>query len=152
MTSLVQTDVRVERLRFVDKDLGDQVTQLLRQEYSDCRPLTDHDLWGYLETDADKLYCARSGDQLVGVMLLTMERPLTGGTVCRVSTLVVDPKFRRQGIASRLLQCARTDMPAGTNFVDLLCPEGSESAFQFALNLGFFGQDSRTVRRYRLAA
>jgi ribosomal protein S18 acetylase RimI-like enzyme len=101
--------------------------------YDDYRipPLTQT-LWSLLEEfDTHEVLAVRFGDEVVGSV-----RGLEEGGTCYVGRLIVHPRFRRRGLATRLLREIE-DRFAGADRFELFTGHLSESNLRLYNRLGY---------------
>lgn len=97
MSSITIRDMTVEDIGAVIQ-LGGQFSELLASEKDEF--WDEETLRGWVEAGQDIMLVAESGGRVAGFHLTQLHLPSRSGYL---SDIAVDPSFRRQGIASRLL-------------------------------------------------
>src|SRR5262245_605234 len=94
-----------------------------------------------LQRDADALFVARVGPRLVGTLIVGWD-----GWRCHLYRLVVEPPWRRTGVATRLVAAARTRARAlGAQKIDALVALDNDPAITVWNRQGFV-HDARDGR------
>ena len=125
----------------------EQINVLTPQLKPSWEPITTDGLAAVLASPT-RVYVARSGDTIVGIVLLVPHRHLPGLRF-HIEDVVVDERYRRRGIAKQLLTAAMGDAPVETISFDLRSHRSREGAHDLYLGLGFEPSGTTVFRRVR---
>jgi ribosomal protein S18 acetylase RimI-like enzyme len=141
-------DIIIERAKDFSSDLVDAVNSLIKQEGNNYRILKDEDLKEMLGNPQSFLFTARyiPTGMVVGIVMVMIYRiPYTKKAY--FDDLIVDEKFRKRGIATRLLQkvidAVRENNAAYLDFTARLRRSDSNSLYE---KLGFKKRDTHVYR------
>lgn len=114
----MQNDVRIEQMKLSDRD---NVLSFLQTAYLENPRHSDPEFWDWhfrlppLSEDEDlPVWLAKSGERIAGQLAAIPVEVNVGGdthTAIWILDLIVDPDFRRRGIAQKLVQAAEKYCP-----------------------------------------
>lgn len=114
----MQNDVRIEQMQLSDRD---NVLAFLRTAYAENLRHSEPDFWDWhfqlpplSESENLPVWLAKSGDRIAGQLAaIPVELNVNGETrrAIWILDLIVDPDFRRMGIAQKLVQAAEKYCP-----------------------------------------
>jgi ribosomal protein S18 acetylase RimI-like enzyme len=145
MTEGIADTVLVARLTTSSPRVVDEINVLTPQLKPSWEPITADGLAAVLESPT-RIYVARVDDAIVGIALLVPHQHLPGLRF-HIEDVVVDTKYRRRGIARKLLTTAMDDAPSGTISFDLRSHGSREGAHDLYLGLGFEPSGTTVFRR-----
>ena len=123
----MQNDVRIEQMNLSERD---NVLSFLKTAYLENPRHSDPDFWDWhfrstphCQLDSLPVWLAKSGDRIAGQLAaIPVELNVAGEThsAIWILDLVIDPEFRRQGIAQKLAKAALEFCPfvLGVNTVE----------------------------------
>ena len=123
--------------------------RLIPQLSSSSAPISAKELEEIIESDTTVLFAARSGQEIVGLLTLTIFRIPTGVRAW-IEDVVVDNQARGQGVGDALNRAALAEAERrGAKTVDLTSRPSREAANRLYQRLGF-KQRYTNVYRYDL--
>ena len=113
---------------------------------SSARPPDPAELRDLVSSPTVTLFVARSGDAIVGTLSLAIFAVPTGRRAW-IEDVVVDPRFRERGIASRLVAAAlKLATEAACRTVDLTSRPSRQDANRLYERLGFVRRETNVYR------
>jgi ribosomal protein S18 acetylase RimI-like enzyme len=120
--------------------------RLIPQLSSSSAPISAKELEEIIESDTTVLFAARSGQEIVGLLTLTIFRIPTGVRAW-IEDVVVDNQARGQGVGDALNRAALAEAERrGAKTVDLTSRPSRESANRLYQRLGFKQRDTNVYR------
>lgn len=145
-------EMHVEKVTEISDEIFDAILRLIPHLGSHKTLPTREEMVSLVESESSTLWLARypnQNDEIAGILTITVYRVPTGLRSI-VEDVVVDPNFRRLGIARALLQAAiNFARDAGANGVALTSNPKREAANQLYQSLGFERRETNTYF-YRL--
>jgi ribosomal protein S18 acetylase RimI-like enzyme len=139
------SEIAVARLTECTPDVVEQLNALTPQLKPSWDPITAAQASAVLESPT-RVYVARVEDVIVGVVLLVPHRHLPGLRF-HVEDVVVDARFRRRGIARKLLTVAMAEAPPDVLSFDLRSHRIRQPAHDLYVSLGFEVSDTTVFRK-----
>lgn len=148
MVRIYMADVVIEKITDATPEAAGQIALLLPQLSARTAGIDSERLAKVLQAPG-ALYVARSEGIIIG-----MAQRVDVAHVLRskswIEDLVVDEKFRGQGIAGRLLDAAIKDVPDDSSSINLTSDSERTEAHKNYLKLGFAVRDGSAVWRLTL--
>jgi ribosomal protein S18 acetylase RimI-like enzyme len=120
--------------------------RLIPQLSSSSAPISAKELEEIIESDTTVLFAARSGQEIVGLLTLTIFRIPTGVRAW-IEDVVVDNQARGQGVGDALNRAALAEAERrGAKTVDLTSRPSREAANRLYQRLGFKQRDTNVYR------
>jgi ribosomal protein S18 acetylase RimI-like enzyme len=120
--------------------------RLIPQLSSSSAPISAQELEEIIESNATVLFAARSGQEIVGLLTLTIFRIPTGVRAW-IEDVVVDNQARGQGVGDALNRAALAEAERrGAKTVDLTSRPSREAANRLYQRLGFKQRDTNVYR------
>lgn len=135
----------VSRLMKTPSQVVEQINALTPQLKPSWGPITPDGLAAVLASPT-RVYVAQVDDVIVAIVLLVPHHHLPGLRF-HIEDVVVDEKFRRNGLARRLLTTAMADVPGEVISFDLRSHRVREAAHLLYMSLGFEPSDTTVFRK-----
>jgi ribosomal protein S18 acetylase RimI-like enzyme len=120
--------------------------RLIPQLSSSSAPISAQELEEIIESNATVLFAARSGQEIVGLLTLTIFRIPTGVRAW-IEDVVVDNQARGKGVGDALNRAALAEAERrGAKTVDLTSRPSREAANRLYQRLGFKQRDTNVYR------
>ena len=120
--------------------------RLIPQLSSSSAPISAKELEEIIESDTTVLFAARSGQEIVGLLTLTIFRIPTGVRAW-IEDVVVDNQARGKGVGDALNRAALAEAERrGAKTVDLTSRPSREAANRLYQRLGFKQRDTNVYR------
>lgn len=145
----MESDIIIEQAKEFSKELSAALQRFIKQEGIYYQPLTDNDLREMLQNPQGFLFVARHtpSNEIAGMLFLAIYR-IPYVKKAYIDDLVVDEKFRRQGIATKLLTSAiETAKLHHVSYV-MLTAKATRLANGLYEKLGFQRRESNAYRLY----
>ncbi len=142
-------EVIIEELRAFSPEIGDVIRGLVMQLDSNYQALSDEDLRGIISAENTHLFLARltsDTQKIVGMFTLIVYR-IPYKKKGWIEDVVVDEKFRRQGIAKKMLHRAIEEArKLDIKSLNLTSSPSRGYANHMYLQLGFEKRDTNVYR------
>lgn len=139
--------ITIKQLKKGSPDVFDAIRSLTAQLDKDYQPLSDDDIKAMINSKNCFLFVARFQNKIVGMATLIVYRiPYIKKAI--LEDVVVDEKFRRQGIGTKLIETAIFKAKkAGAFFIDFTSRPNREEANRLYNKLGFKLRETNAYRR-----
>ena len=152
MARLDQFDMHIEKVVELTDEIFEAILRLIPHLTSNKSLPTREEIVSLIQSESSTLWMARYPDrnsEITGMLTIAIYRVPTGVRSI-VEDLVVDPNFRRRGIAQGLLQAAiHSAHDAGANGVALTSNPKREAANLLYQSMGFEKRETNSYF-YRL--
>lgn len=142
-------DIAIEQVKKFSRELAQALLRFIKQEGNHYQPLTDDDLREMIQNPHGFLFIARhiSSKEIAGMIFIAIYRiPYTKKAY--IDDLVVDEKFRKQGVATKLLESAiETAKQHHVSYV-MLTAKTTRGANNLYEKLSFQRRESNAYRLY----
>lgn len=145
MTHGIANRVVVARITTNSPQVVEQINVLTPQLKPSWEPITTDGLAAVLASPT-QVYVARVDDAIVGMALLVPHQHLPGLRF-HIEDVVVDERYRRCGIARKLLTTAMAEAPEDVISFDLRSHRLREAAHELYLSLGFEPSGTTVFRK-----
>ena len=136
----------IETITAITPSVADGIAALVRQLSSSAKTPTKEELETIVNSPATILLAANQSSRLVGMLTLVIF-PIPTGKRAIIEDVVVDERYRGQGVAQALTQEALVQAEAaGVRTVDLTSRPSREAANRLYQKLGFQKRDSNVYR------
>jgi len=142
-------DVTIEELRHFSPAVADVIRELVSQLDSNYQSLSDGDIQGIISDENTHLFVAKltsNPEKIVGMFTLVVYR-IPYKKKAWIEDVVVDLKYRRQGIAKKMLGYAIEEAKKNdVKSLNLTSSPTREFANQIYQELGFEKRDTNVYR------
>jgi ribosomal protein S18 acetylase RimI-like enzyme len=145
MTRGIADTVVVDRLTTCSARVVEQINRLTPQLKPSWEPITEDGLAAVLASPT-RVFVARAAETIVGIVLVVPHHHLPGLRF-HIEDVVVDERYRRRGIARKLLTAAMADAPIDVLSFDLRSHRSREGAHDLYVGLGFEQSGTTVFRR-----
>ena len=142
-------DIVIEQVKEFSKDIVAAVQHLITLEGSHYQPFTDNDLQEMIQNPHGFLYIARdaSTKEIAGMVFLAIYR-IPYVKKAYIDDVVIDEKFRKRGIATRLLEKTIAEAKKQQASYIMLTAHPARVANNLYEKLGFQKRESNVYRLY----
>src|ERR1700722_5445954 len=138
------SDIVIERVTKFSSETADAIRRFIKQEGDHYQSLTDSDVQEMIQNPHGYLFIARhvSTKEIAGMIFIAIYR-IPYVKKAYIDDIVVDEKFRKQGIATKLLQIAIEEAKKHDVSYVMLTAKTTRAANSLYEKLGFQRRESQ---------
>jgi ribosomal protein S18 acetylase RimI-like enzyme len=143
------SEIVIERVAKFSSEIVDAVRRLIKQEGEHYQSLTDNDVQEMIQNPHGYLFIARHvpTQEIAGMIFVAIYR-IPYVKKAYIDDIVVDEKFRKRGIATKLLQIAVEEAKKQHVSYVMLTARTTRVANKLYEKLGFQKRESHAYRLY----
>ncbi|MBI2613632.1 MAG: GNAT family N-acetyltransferase [Candidatus Levybacteria bacterium] len=139
-------EITIEQIKTFSSDLTPALNSLLKQLNEEAEALDDKDVMGIIESSPNRLFVARSGREIIGMLTLIVFRSAFAKKGL-LEDIVVDSKYRGKGVGTKIILAAIDEARReGVTHLDFTSSPQREDANRLYQHMGFEKRDTNVYR------